>query len=159
MEVNERVKTLRKELKLTMEAFGSKLGVGKTAISKIENNERNLTEQMLRAICREFNVSESWLRSGEGEPFVNRSREQEIERFFDEVVMEDGFKKRFVAMLARLDEDDWELIERMALELTEGHTEAAPVGSPESVAQAEADYEKRFGIVRSTGSGISHTSG
>ncbi len=67
MTQGERVKTLRKALNLTLEKFGDPLGVGKTAISKIENNERGLTDQMIKAICREFGVNELWLRTGEGE--------------------------------------------------------------------------------------------
>lgn len=64
--MNERVKELRKTLDLTMEKFGEKLGVGKTAISKIEKGENNLSDQMFKSICREFNVNEEWLRTGEG---------------------------------------------------------------------------------------------
>ena len=58
MTQGQRVRELRKSLDLTLEKFGKKLGVGKTAISKIEHQERNLTEQMLLSICREFNVNE-----------------------------------------------------------------------------------------------------
>ena len=56
MTANERVKSLRKSLGLTMEKFGQALGVGKSAINKIEKGENNLSEQMFKAICREFNV-------------------------------------------------------------------------------------------------------
>ena len=52
MSQGERVRELRKFLNLTLEKFGKSLGVGKTAISKIENNERKLTEQMILYICR-----------------------------------------------------------------------------------------------------------
>ncbi len=69
--MNERIKELRKNLNLTMEKFGIRLGVGKTAISKLENGERNLTELMFKSICREFNVNEEWLRNGKGEMFVS----------------------------------------------------------------------------------------
>ena len=67
MTQGERVKEIRKSLEMTMEQFGSRLGVTKVAISRIEKGERNLTEQMSRAICREFNVSEEWLKTGDGE--------------------------------------------------------------------------------------------
>ena len=67
--MNERIKQLRKTLGLTLEKFSNRLGVGKTAISKLENNENNLTQQMFKAICREFNVNEEWLRDGTGEMF------------------------------------------------------------------------------------------
>lgn len=61
MTQGERVRKARKDLNLTLEKFGKALGVGKTAISKIENNERKLTEQMTLSICREFRVNYYWL--------------------------------------------------------------------------------------------------
>ncbi len=70
MTENERVKELRKSLNLTLEEFGQKIGVGRTAISRIERSERSLTNQNRLAICREFNVNETWLRTGEGEMFL-----------------------------------------------------------------------------------------
>lgn len=69
MTQSERVKEIRKTLDLTMEKFGEKLGVGKTAISNIESGNRNLTEQMSKAICREYNVNYDFLMYGEGEMF------------------------------------------------------------------------------------------
>lgn len=67
--MNERIKELRKKLGLTLEKFGDRLGVGKTAINKLEKGENNVTDQMFKSICREFNVNEEWLRTGEGEMF------------------------------------------------------------------------------------------
>lgn len=69
MTQSERVKEIRKTLGLTMEKFGEKLGVGKTAISNIESGNRNLTEQMSKAICREYNVNYDYLMYGEGGMF------------------------------------------------------------------------------------------
>ena len=70
MTQGERVKVIRKSLGLTLEKFGEKLGVGKTAISLIESGKNNLTEQMAKAICREFKVNYIWLTTGEGEMFI-----------------------------------------------------------------------------------------
>ena len=67
MTTGERVKEIRKTL--TLEKFGEKLGVGKTAISKIEKDERNLTDQMAKSICREYNVNYDYLIYEEGEMF------------------------------------------------------------------------------------------
>ena len=69
MSQSERIRLIRKELNLTLEKFGEKLGVGKTAISKLEKGERSLTDQMARSICREYNVSYDYLINGEGEMF------------------------------------------------------------------------------------------
>lgn len=66
MTQGERVKAIRTEKKMTMEQFGEKLGVQKSAISKIEKGERSLTNQMFLSICREFGINEVWLRTGEG---------------------------------------------------------------------------------------------
>ena len=65
----ERIRNIRKKLNLTLEKFGGKLGVGKTAISNIEKGNRNLTEQMALSICREYNVNYDYLMDGEGEMF------------------------------------------------------------------------------------------
>lgn len=82
MTQGERVKAIRKSLNLTSEKFGDNLGVTKTAISYIENDKRGLTEQMIKSICREFNVNESWLRDECGEMFVSStSYEKAYNRF------------------------------------------------------------------------------
>lgn len=71
MTQGERVKEIRKSLDLTLEKFGKKLGVGKTAVSKIEKSQVGLTEQMAKSICREYNVSYDYLVDGEGEMFTD----------------------------------------------------------------------------------------
>ncbi len=65
-----RIKELRSFLNLNQENFGERLGVTKTAISRIEKGERGLTDQMAKAICREYNVNYFWLTEGEGDMFV-----------------------------------------------------------------------------------------
>lgn len=66
----ERIKELRKMLGLSQDAFGKKLGVTGTAVSRIEKGERALTEQMALSICREFRVNYFWLTEGKGEIFT-----------------------------------------------------------------------------------------
>ena len=68
--MNNRIEKVRKTLGLTMEKFGERIGgVSKSTISNIEHGNRDLTEHMFKSICREFNVSEEWLRDGTGEMF------------------------------------------------------------------------------------------
>lgn len=69
MTINDRIKELRKNQKLTLDKFGKTLGVTKSAVSNIENGNRSLTEQMFKSICREFNVNEEWLRTGKGDMY------------------------------------------------------------------------------------------
>lgn len=120
MSQGQRVKELRKELNLTLEKFGKPLGVGKTAISKIENGENSLTDQMIISICREYNASEEWLRSGVGEMFVPLTRNQVIADFAADLIKEeDSFRSRLIEALAKLSEDEWEVLEKIAKNLTE----------------------------------------
>lgn len=74
--MNERIKTLRKTLNLTLEQFGERVGVTKMTISRIENGKNNVTEQMCKSICREFNIREDWLRNGTGEMFEDLSEDE-----------------------------------------------------------------------------------
>ena len=123
--MNERVKQLRKNLDLTMEKFGEKIGVKKSAISLIESGRNSLTEQMIKSICREFDVDEEWLRNGTGSMFIERTRDEEIARFIGTIqsVDDDSFMKKFISMLAKLDESEWVLLEKMALKLTKENEE------------------------------------
>lgn len=122
MTQGERVNAVRKELKLTLEKFGEKLGVGKTAISKIEKNERNLTPQMAKAICREFNVNEEWLREGAGEMFIEMSVEDEIDAFCGKIkgLSQDDPIRKIMMMMAKLPEEDWKAVQHMIDLLTKG---------------------------------------
>ena len=96
MTVNERVKVLRKSLNLSGEKFGAALGVKKNAISQIENGINNLSPQMFKAICREFDVREEWLRDGVEPMFNELSRSEELAIFFADVLKDedDSFRKR-----------------------------------------------------------------
>lgn len=117
--LNERLKIIRKEKKLTLEEFGKKIGVTKTAISRLERGERSITDQMFKSICREFNVNEDWLRTGEGDMFVELDKENELMQWAGKVLGNEAnsFKKNFIRVLMSLTEDEWELLERKAKEL------------------------------------------
>lgn len=120
--MNERIKAVRlaQMPKLSQEAFGDRIGVTGAAISRIESGDRNVTDQVIIAICREFGVSEEWLRTGEGEMFVQRSRDEELSAFFGDILSDESeFKRRFMSVLSRLNEDEWAMLERMANSLVE----------------------------------------
>lgn len=123
---SERVRELRKSLNLTMEKFGEPLGVKKSAISNIENGSRNLTDQMIIAICREYNVNEEWLRTGSGEMFVPLTRDEQIEVFIGNVLKDEpgDFRRRLVSVLSRLTESEWELLEKKLKEIVGTDEEA-----------------------------------
>lgn len=71
MNINERIRDLRKSLKLSQEEFGNRLGVTKASISRLESGINNVTEQMIKSVCREYNVNYAWLKEGVGEMFIS----------------------------------------------------------------------------------------
>lgn len=124
MTSNERVRVVRKSLGLTLEKFGARLGVGKGAMSQIENGTNNLSHRMLLSICREYGVSESWLRTGEGEMFVPVTRNEKIASFVGDLLRDeqDSFKKQLVEILAELDESEWEALAAIAEKLKKANS-------------------------------------
>lgn len=92
--MNERIRELRNALGITLEEFGGRLGVTRTAISRLERGNRSVTDQMTVAICREFGVNEQWLRTGEGEMF-----EQTRETVLDRLAAEYSLDKEQVSVI------------------------------------------------------------
>lgn len=112
--MNERVKELRKVLDLTLEKFGEKVGVGKAAMSLIEKGKNNVTDQMFKSICREFNVNEEWLRTGKGPMFVQFSKKEQIENIVKNVLSgSDEFVQNAFIALGELRPDDWKIFEKI----------------------------------------------
>lgn len=117
--MKRRIKELRKTLGLTQQEFADRLGISRGNIATYETREGNPGNSVINLICREFSVNEVWLRTGDGEMFAQRTRSQEIAEFVGKVLQgeEDNFKRRFIAMLSRLDEDDWVILEKMVNEM------------------------------------------
>lgn len=105
--MNERLKDIRKELSLSQEVFGAKLGVTGTAISRIELGNRQLTEQMILSVCREFNVREEWLRTGSGEMFLDFTEDEFTKAAA--MLSDDPFVKSLIIEYWKLDEDSKKL--------------------------------------------------
>lgn len=111
--MNERVKELRKSLGLTMERFGEHVGCKKNTISQIESGKNNVTEQMFKSICREFNVNEEWLRTGNGSMFNEFSKKEQITRIVENALSgSDEFVKNVFIALGELRPEDWKVFER-----------------------------------------------
>ena len=103
---------------MSRRVFGERLGVSESVIVNIEYDRLKRPDQkesLYKLICKEFNVNEEWLRTGNGEMFVPLTRNQLITDFATDLIMEDNtFKKRLVEALAKLDENEWEVLEKLA---------------------------------------------
>ena len=111
--MKERLKKLRKTLDLTQQALADQLGVKRNTVAQWELGINALTDQVIMSICREFNVNETWLRTGEGDMFIQLTRDEQIEQFVGELLKneDDSFKRRIISGLAALDATGWQVLE------------------------------------------------
>ena len=112
--MNKRISLVRKQKGLNQDDFADQLGLTKNFISLIETGKREPSDRTVKDICREFCVNETWLRTGEGEMFLDVSREEEIADLTNKLLSEesDSFKNRLISALARLTDEQWDLFEQ-----------------------------------------------
>lgn len=113
--MNSRIKYLRKELDLTLEKFATRIGISGGALSNIELGKRNVTTQVIKSICREFNVREEWLKSGTGEIFESLTKEERVAKLLGNIFTDTdselyNFKMSIFQELGKLDESDWKVL-------------------------------------------------
>ena len=125
MKISDRVRELRIAKNLTQQEFADKLKIKRSTISNYDIGRSEPSESAISLICREFNVSEDWLRTGEGEMFVPITRDEEIATFIGSIQadVDDTFKKRLISVLAKLDEKEWDLLEKIAEDIVNSKKE------------------------------------
>lgn len=113
--MKDRLKELRKALHLTQQKLADKLGVKQNTIAQYEMGRNEPSDAVIVSICREFGVSEDWLRNGNGDMFIPMTRDEEIASFIGGVQsdVDDTFKKRFISALAKLSTEEWKAIEHL----------------------------------------------
>lgn len=125
MTQNERIKKVRKSLGLTLEKFGKRIGLKKSAVSLIENGKNSVTDANVKAICREFGVDYIWLTTGDGEMFVDTD-DDFIERIDRIMAGEDDARKNLFKFMLELSDEDIEALDRLmkkAIEFTQNNKE------------------------------------
>lgn len=124
--MNERIKKILEELGLKKVEFAERLHISRPYASELCSGAKAPSDRTISDICREFGVREAWLRTGEGEMFVQDTQSEQVAAFLADLTKDDSdtFKKRFVEMLAGLSPVDWGLLERMAEKLTQKKEES-----------------------------------
>lgn len=113
---NDRIRQVRKTLGMTQEKFGEKIGMKKSSLSTTESGINAVSNQLRAAVCREFSVNESWLRTGEGEMFLSKSNEDLLMGFAESLTKIDDsdFKKKLVTAIAKMDDETWAAFKKLA---------------------------------------------
>lgn len=113
--MNERIKKIRNSLNISQTDFAQKLSISRSAVCKMESGENYPSEQTIKLMCGEFSVNEEWLRTGKGEMFIEKSKDEQIAEMLADIQTggEDTFKHRLVSALSKLNKEDWESLEKL----------------------------------------------
>ena len=106
-----RIKEVRQWAKLSQEKFGERIGVTKSAVSNMESGRYNITESIIRLICKEFGIDYIWLTTGEGEMLADD--DSELLSIIDSLLESNNTAKRTFKAFAKLDSRDWEAIDKI----------------------------------------------
>lgn len=119
--MKDRIKEIRKSKKLTQQQFGDMLNVSKSTIESIEYGHRNITDRTLLDICRVFSVNEVWLRTGDGNMYQDKSREEEIAELVISLARseDDAFTLKLAEILPKLNDRQLESLYNIAIDLAD----------------------------------------
>mgnify|MGYP002797480852 FL=1 len=87
--MNERIKELRKTLKLTQQEFADRLSLKRNTIATYEMGKATPSDRTVNDICEKYNVNEDWLRNGTGEMFNELPEEDEVAAYVSDLLEDD----------------------------------------------------------------------
>lgn len=109
MNINQRLKMLRKEMGLNQKDFGAKIGLGQGAVSWIEKDGNTVIDQNIRLICDTFNISENWLRNGEGSKEAANTKKDLLDEVRDTYKL-NSTEEQIMRIYLQLDEHSRDII-------------------------------------------------
>lgn len=140
--MNTRIKKLRKHFDLTQKDFAERIGLKQNSIALIESGKRNISDQAILSICREFKASEKWLRTGKGEMFVPAptSELDALSARYPQMTHESYV---FIEKLVNLPKENQDIIMGFFREVVHGFGDVAPgtLANPSPVQELNADAE------------------
>ena len=139
MTIGERIRFVRKVTKQTQAEFGEKIGLKQSSLGQIESSTRNATDRTILLICEKFNVSESWLRSGNGEMFLEN--DSTILHDLQEQYNLDDFGVRFMEAFLKLTPEQREVIKNFAHAIVATREDTIS-NSDSTIDDLEAEYKK-----------------
>lgn len=128
MGIGDRIKSLRHEVGATQQAFADTIGLKRNTIANYEIGNVLPSDRTIADICREFNVNEAWLRTGEGEMFAPKTRNEELFEFAAKAAESppSAIQAQLLAVMSRLTDDQWGVLAQVAHELYEEMKKADP---------------------------------
>lgn len=112
--INDRIAWYVKDSKLTKTAFAERIKVSQQFVSSLCLGQTNPSDRTIADICREFNISEEWLRTGNGEPHIRRDEDEEFIKICEEInLSDDDLVKRIIRAYWALDESEKAVVRKL----------------------------------------------
>lgn len=112
--INNRIAWCIKDSGLTKTDFAARINISQSFISRLVSGERLPSDRTIADICREFNISEVWLRTGEGEPHMERDKDEEFLEIMEKInISDDDLIKRIIKAYWFLDDDEKAAVKKM----------------------------------------------
>lgn len=117
----DRISKVIRDKEKTKTAFSDRINVSQAFVSQMCSGLKIPSDRTIADICREYDVNEEWLRTGQGDPYVQLSRDEELAQFFGNVMKgeDPDFRRRLLSVMSRLTTDEWALLEQMAWKLVD----------------------------------------
>ena len=121
MEIGDRIREIRAALGLSQRRFAAGIGITGQAVARYETGGLAPGERTIQDICREYHVSEAWLKNGEGEMFRSTSKQEMLAQLINNVLSDesDKFKIQLLSVLSQLSPDRWAVLRDIARMLRE----------------------------------------
>ena len=133
--MKERMKTVRRQAKLTQTGFAVRMGVTRDIVASWENGRVEPPEAVIRLICRDFGISYLWLKNGLAP--MNVPAEALVMDKLEHIMNGDNeFVKTVFRELADLPTEAWDQIKTFAQRLGAAAEKAAEK-SEKAAQQAE----------------------
>lgn len=119
--MNERIKQVRKLKNLSQSAFGEPFGASRDMINNVENGRAAVSDMMIAAICRTYNVDEVWLRTGAGEPFPVKSRKDVLDEYIGQLSegQRSDIEQMLIELMAETTVDEWAALTKVFKKLAD----------------------------------------
>ena len=112
--INNRIAWCVKDSGLTKTDFAARINISQSFISRLVSGEKLPSDRTIADICREFNISEVWLRTGEGEPHMERDKDEEFLEIMEKInISDDDLIKRIIKAYWFLDDDEKAAVQKM----------------------------------------------
>lgn len=119
--MNYRIREIRKDNNLTQTEFGERIGVKGNTVTGYEKENRIPSDAIILSICREFNVNEEWLRTGQGEKYLRLSRKETVAAYVGKILggKVTPLEETLIEFMAETSPQEWEELARIINRFTE----------------------------------------